>query len=514
MPTAADAACLRFADSPAAGSPILPVILGIDFGTSTTKAVVRVDGYERFHPDPVPLIPSTPEPVAGQVLHRMLLPSALRVGDGDTLRLPGDTSDDRLFLCGDLKRRLSRGAPIPMPPVADRCRQVAPEPLAVAYLALVLRRVRAWFLSVRKGRFPGASIRWSVNLGLPSADCTSDSLCDRYLSVLQAAWLLSLENWPEGLPLTRAETSYVDARDNLSRSAPEEGQLRWAEAGRDKSMCLLGLVPEVLAEVAHYLTSRQWRPGLHVVVNVGAGTLDACCFRALPQKRDQPRRLVILERSVRPLGAHELHEEQAAAAYESLSAVLNDCDRATLHRWLNQFPVDAQPRPLSALVRDSTRESFIAWEAAGVAFAERVTNTLAGEVVSRVVARLGVGLRERNLGLRFFVSGGGSQRPEYAKASEVCRKRFLTTGLGIGDAGPVAQLPLPEGFPDSFDDVAALRYSVAWGLSLDLDTHGEVYADSHDVSALPPKPSKFGPPKPTPDDRWHGPARRRTTRRR
>ena len=495
---------------------MIPVIVGLDFGTSTTKVVVRVDGYGRFHPDPVPLGVDDPEPDAGVAhpLAGMLLQSALRVGEGDTLHLPGDPRDTGLHLCGDLKRRFSQGRPVSMPPVDGRGRQLLAEPLAAAYLALVLRRVRGWFLTARRARFPGARVRWSVNLGLPSADCTRDDLCDRYLVVLQAAWLLSLEDLPRGLPLARAAAACEEAREGLQRSLPEEGQLRWAEAGREEGLCLLGLVPEVLAEVSDYRASRRWRPGLHVIVNAGAGTLDACCFRALPAERNQPKRLVILERSVRPLGAHELHEAQASAAYESLSTVLRNADRATLHRWLNEFPVDNRPRPLTALVRDSTGESFTAWDAAGVVFSKRIADTLAGEVVARVLARFGVGERERRPGLRVFVSGGGSQREEYAAASEACRRRFLARGFGVGDAGPVAPLPLPRGFPSHLDAAAALRYSVAWGLSLDLETHGDIYPDSGDASGPLPRPSDFGPPKPTPNGDWFGSTQPRRARRR
>lgn len=294
--------------------PPLDLVIGLDFGTAFTKCVVRAPARPG---SPAFIIPLGSGPNEA----RYLLPSKLyRGADGEYALFPVEGAT----LIDELKSPLIfQGASVP----SERAH-------IVAYLALTLRRTRRWMMENERSFLGDRQVRWSLNLGLPAASHDRDDLEKLYLEIAQLAWSVS----------TRADP----ITDVLIRD------LAVAQVAKD---VVIEIIPEVAAAVTAYARSRQRRDGLHLLIDVGAGTLDACVFRLHDDTGD---RVSIFQACVEPLGV-----------------------------------IAHQKDPLS--VRQS----------AGMAIRQLLWTTK---------TRRDPGAREWTEGLRFFMAGGGRKIPEYRQA--------------------------------------------------------------------------------------------------
>ena len=76
------------------------------------------------------------------------------------------------------------------------------------------------------------------------------------------------------------------------------------------------MIPEVAAEVVGYARSPHRNPGLHVLVDVGASTLDICGFILWESGGDD--QYTLLTADVPRLGAFELHRRRIEALHSEL----------------------------------------------------------------------------------------------------------------------------------------------------------------------------------------------------
>ena len=67
------------------------------------------------------------------------------------------------------------------------------------------------------------------------------------------------------------------------------------------------VVPEIAAEVVGYARSKHRREGLHVMVDVGASTIDICGFVLHAADGEDGDQYHLLTALVKRLGLHELH---------------------------------------------------------------------------------------------------------------------------------------------------------------------------------------------------------------
>jgi hypothetical protein len=211
--------------------------MGVDFGTSCTKVVIRTPLRARGRAVAVPLGSGTRSPSP------YLLPTVLyQAPDGGLSFNP-----DQMPVV-DLKRELL-ATPVPVGAIA-RC---------AAYLALVVREARGWFIQQEKEAVAGLKLDWTFHLGYPSASLKGDELREIFHATALAAW--DLAQGAEAIHRDRA----LDAAKRSLR-----GELR--------SGANIDAIPEVLAEVAGYARSPQRQLGLHFLMDVGAGTTDLCGF--------------------------------------------------------------------------------------------------------------------------------------------------------------------------------------------------------------------------------------------
>ena len=255
------------------------LVIGLDFGTSFTKVVV---GEARTH-RAVPFY-------RGDRGAAYLLPTAIAVereGEQEVVKFPAPESGEG-GLIDRLKIRLLDG-------------EKSEEVLAhnAAYLALVLRHVRGWLMERHVATYGDERLDWLVNVGLPTDTFFDSEIGNVYCGLVRAAWSLSVQEGAITLAKAFASVSMIEGgKDQHDASVVEGSQLH-----ADK----IAPFPELVAEVTGYLRSPMRQDDLHVLVDVGAGTLDVAVFN-VHQTRDEEDILPIFEKSVTGQGTAYLME--------------------------------------------------------------------------------------------------------------------------------------------------------------------------------------------------------------
>lgn len=426
------------------------VFIGLDFGTSCTKVVLRTP-YEQQRTFAVPF---------GTVAHDSspyLLPSVLWVDNKGATSL---TPIDGGFHLRDIKYHLMQPKPRSVPVINGSTgdRAFDPHIAAVAFLALALRQVRQWFLSTHATTYDGFDLVWQVNLGLPSADYADVDLCRRYLRMAGAAWQLSLTR---GLiNLEQAEANYNEVKINGEHfSIHEGGAVDVGGAGEAE----LRLVPEVAAEVVGYARSDMRREGLHLLMDVGATTLDICGFILREHEGDD--RYDLLTTDVRNLGAMMLYrnrvEEIGSAIVEHADEMWDACD-----------PVSPVPEKLADYLPPQ-EALYRRFTLANDDYHKRCAKMLWQTLVDLKMRR------DPNAPcwhdqVRLFLSGGASPMQFYHQSIEKISTdltRIYSPCRGIDHLSLEKPDPLEA---DGLADGGYHRLAVAWGLSYPETDIGQV----------------------------------------
>lgn len=230
----------------------IEVVLGVDFGTSSTKVVARLP-YEAGSPAfavPVP-------PFARAESHPYLWASRLWVTSaGDFSLWPAPNA--RAFCA--IKTRLILGSN-GVEAASSEADDLDPELVAAAFLALQLRQARGWIARELSAVLAQGEVVWSYNFGFPAASLNDPGLSDRYRRCVAAAVFVATD---------KVEVSIRAVRDALSVVA-----LSPTEAIREVGA---ELVPEIAAAVAGFANSTRLDDGLYALVDVGGSTVDCCTF--------------------------------------------------------------------------------------------------------------------------------------------------------------------------------------------------------------------------------------------
>lgn len=259
------------------GNPIFPVI-GLDFGTSSTKAIVQLYG-EANDPAFAVEMPTWARTDDNSYLWQTFL------GCAEDGRLtpwlePGSVPIDNLKtgVIFEPSSKLAGKGP---------SRPTYLEAMA-AYLAYAIRYIRGWMLTRHAEVFMGRELIWSVNVGLPAEKVDSADLVCNYRRAAAAALLLA----DSGLPITTESCRSTINRDDVRDLAKT-----------DETLLARGIsvVPEVAAEVAGWARSTKRQDGLYAMIDIGAATLDICTFR-LNRNEVGDNRYNIFTAEVRPFG--------------------------------------------------------------------------------------------------------------------------------------------------------------------------------------------------------------------
>jgi hypothetical protein len=275
------------------GSSNLDVVIGLDFGTSSTKVIVRVPNFTGKPGFAVPF---------GRFAHdslKYLLPTRLSVAQDGSCAF---VASPGLSILTEIKIALMH-APFQHVETSSGpgCAAPATE-VATAYLALTLRYVRCWFIKNKRDVFGDFHLNWSCNLGLPAAIDDDAKLRKTFNDVGKAAWLASRQKDP--ITISTAKKALED----LENSRFEADDMPWD----------FQLLPEVIAEVIGYARSKYRNEGLHLLVDIGASTLDVCSF--ILHKNDEEDDFSILTADVGMFGAKYLHRSRIIRAEKAISA--------------------------------------------------------------------------------------------------------------------------------------------------------------------------------------------------
>lgn len=213
------------------------VVLGLDFGTSCAKVVIG--DYVLNKAWAVPFYKPSD-------IESYLIPSRL-FQTGQQYSLSTGTHEFR-----DLKLAL----------MADPG-ALAVQQRVVAFLALVIRRARGWFLNEHRAPFVRTNILWKLSIGLPAALHQRPELSRLFAGLANAAWTVA------GLPEDVQETSVRSALDE-NRAGPAT-----------TSDVEVTVVPEIAAQIYGFVVSNQFdrnAANIFLMADVGSGTVDSSLF--------------------------------------------------------------------------------------------------------------------------------------------------------------------------------------------------------------------------------------------
>lgn len=401
------------------------LIIGLDFGTGFTKVVI---GETRvFYAVPFSSYSN------GKNIY--LLPGVLSVGQENECYL--GEHPDATRRVSDLKMRLLQGD------YSATC-QVE----IVSFLALVLRHCRAWLLNEHKNTYKGQYIDWFVNTGLPTDSYHSDKLTEVYQNIVQAAWFASIQPGP--IILDNTQCFIESGRYQF----PAIGTVKNDIATRMLHPDAFGLFPEFVAQVTGYVRSPLRQPDLHIIVDVGAGTVDVTVFNV--HEKDGEDIFPVFAKSVEPLGVQYL--------------VIH---RLNMNGYTGDWKPEAQDVPLSepqfASRLGLTRKELHTIDAS---FRKKVHGQILS-LLSYTKKQRYPKSRKWHDGVPLFMSGGGAKVDFYddlisSMEHGECPYKLSRTHL------PKPEQLAAEGLPrDGYD-----RLSVAYGLSFDALDIGKVIKDS------------------------------------
>ena len=252
---------------------VTDLVVGLDFGTSCTKAVIRSPFAFRSRATAVRWR-------GGNADGSYLLPTVLyERGVGFDLECSGVVRSTHDTLKIDLMNN----------PGSRETRA-----RAAAYLGLALQAARQWFFDSEHDVYERFHLRWGAEPG-DSVGRVRRRARTRGVLCSGACRLAALA--PPG------------------SSNPQRGNRRAftdAERGRD-SLEQVAVVPEIAAAVVGYARSKHRREGLHVMVDVGASTIDICGFVLHPAGGEDGDQYHLLTALVKRLGLHELHLRRTRA---------------------------------------------------------------------------------------------------------------------------------------------------------------------------------------------------------
>lgn len=368
----------------------LDVIVGVDIGTSFTKIIVNVPYYTGEPAFAVPFGELADENLKYLLPTQLFIDEDRRYSLDDTLGA-SILRNIKLGLMNEPNKGIDSASGSPC--------DASSITVAVAYLALVLRYVRRWFIADKREVFGEFYLEWSCNLGLPAAVDDDEKLRNTFCISHKAAWLASRRPGPITIDGAQKAIDDVKLARYESEEMPTDSELR----------------PEVIAEVAGYASSPLRNEGLHLLVDIGASTLDVCSFNLGRRQHEGDDRVPILTADLDLLGVEILRRKRAEGA-EAESKFRSNCKKILT-------------RTIQDLRKNRDRLS------------PRWKSTLP-----------------------VFLCGGGSAMQVYQDVVSDAGK-WLQGWVSSSDGVRRIQLPKPNSLDAEIDGKPYHRLAVAWGLS-------------------------------------------------
>lgn len=264
------------------------IVLGLDFGTSSTKVVIADRTLRAAYA--VPFCDA-----AG--VAAFLLPSALVEDARGRYGLSG-----KGIRHADLKLAMLQS-----PDDEGRCAKVC------AFLALVIRSARAWLFEAKRNQLLRTDILWALALGQPAGQAAQGASREWFEQLGRVAWLLAGQSKPPTV------ASALEAwRGRGSLDSQDEVEVR--------------PMAELSAQIHGFVSSSHFDPvaqNRYLLVDVGAGTVDASVFRVFKEPAGRTS-FELFTHAVQPLGAANLNRHRIGWWQEQLREVAKrDTDSAS-----------------------------------------------------------------------------------------------------------------------------------------------------------------------------------------
>lgn len=217
------------------------LIIGLDFGTSYTKVVIGnvSDHYA------IPLNPNSQE--------KYLLPGIFSILD-----------DDRCVL-GNIESSKCRLENLKIALLDDKL-HTEEKTAIIIYIALVLRKSRNWIMTEKVNIFKEKLLDWYINIGVPTDSYHNTKLNNQYKEIVRMAWVLSI------LPLQITWNMTINLVNSFYQY---EKKINKKDLMHDDK---IGIFPEFVAQIAGYVRSPSKKDDLHLLIDIGAGTVDITTF--------------------------------------------------------------------------------------------------------------------------------------------------------------------------------------------------------------------------------------------
>ena len=388
---------------------MISVRIGIDFGTSFTKAAVRA---------------------AGQVF---FIDWSGVLSSEQSFFLPGEISfePDGAASLGRSETAIKSITGLKIPFLTEEKPDSNTYGSAIVYLALVLRYIRAWLYHHQKNLFETRKIAWEINIGSPTNPWTKSAIVNRYNRAVKVAWALSK----------------YDENDNILKKVDLlQNHLNQADI---EDLDDVFVLPEFVAQIAGHVNSTQSKDGLHLLVDIGAGTVDIAAFN-IYRKREDVTRYPIFSGAIVSLGTHLLTAYRLSVSDSHINEWEDVDGIPTKNNLINNYGLD----PLKLGQMDNAFEYCLASKVGQLL---RYTKQIRYSQAS-----------EWKKGMRVFLAGGGSLCSIYKSA--------ISRAFSDINVKPIyLVLPVNEDLHGQIDDKTFHRLSVAFGLTYDAESIGKIY---------------------------------------
>jgi len=425
------------------------IVIGFDFGTSSSKLVFRDSARQTAYAVPFGALSCEG--------NSYLIPTNIFVSAEGTLSLStGGHSYN------NIKSHLINNYGQHIFSISKYSHAITAKELATAYMALVIRFARAWFLQHNEAIYRKTHIHWHINMGIPSKNYDDMLMIKVFRSIEMAAWRLSRSKM--AITITEVKKIFAEAERHIETNGANIDTKKNDSLWRHPDYAHTH--PEVIMEVVGYVRSPLRTKGLHLLVDVGASTLDVATF--IVHSKEGEDCYPLLKTDVKSYGTMELHKRRIESlknnnpsSMERLQQI-SDINPTSPLPDLSYYEMPFGTNELSKIDDDFFKECY----------------RIVGEVIRNTLLHRDPNSNAWKRGLPVFICGGGGRLSTYRKTIEnlgskisISRKNFK--GFSIKNIPKPDQLDAPDLPLQEYD-----RLAVAYGLSFTSDEIGEVVRES------------------------------------
>lgn len=401
------------------------LILGLDFGTSCVKVVIGDRGASKAYA--VPFIDSVG-------INSYLLPSRI-FEENSIFSISQGTDAHR-----DLKLRFLADSASPNLQI-----------ILVAFIALIIRRCRAWLYETHTDILTKRNILWKIVIGRAVDRLKEDKVSKIMAEIVNAAWAV-------------AGCTELVNRETCNR----ELVLHRENKAIRSDFLEVSVIPELAAQIYGFVKSRQFdsrAKNFYLFIDVGAGTVDVSLFRVKSNEFGSWD-FSLFTSVVEPNGAMNLHRARLDWWHQEFSKTPNNICNRLIEKisFIKLSTEQTQPIPekyfdyFKGIKMNISDGGFNPDE---IFYKNRLIPQVRGQGIHKTVQSNIVGRIDLE-NLPFFLCGGGSRLPLYQKISSALNNAsdFKWLKAHRRDLGIPSELDAPGLAQIDYD-----RLSVAFGLS-------------------------------------------------